>query len=131
MLIALIVTYFLLGGSESNLELLPVPKDVDKRLESTITDTEQRKEIQKIVDEAAKEMNNINERLLKIHQKGRNLNLNYTSNEEDFKPLIADVMNERKVVQKTLTDLHFQLRDKMTEEQWIAIFGKDEEDEFE
>ena len=61
---------------KSNLELLPVPKDVDKRFESTITDAEQRKEIQKIVDEAAKEMNKINERLLKINQKGQNLNLN-------------------------------------------------------
>ena len=131
MLIALFVTYFLLGGSESNLELLPVPKDVDKRFECTITDAEQRKEIQKIVDEAAKEMNKINERLLKINQKGQNLNLNYTSKEEDFKPLIAEVMKERKVVQKTLADLHFQLRDKMTEEQWTAIFGKDEENEFE
>ena len=72
----LLVCYFLLGGSEANLELLPIPKDVDKRFESTITDAEQRKEIQKIVDEAAKEMNKINERLLKINQKGQNLNLN-------------------------------------------------------
>ena len=64
------------------------------------------------------------DRIITIVQKGRNLNLNYTSTEVDFKLIIAELMTERKKVQGTIMNLHFQLRDKITEEQWQIIFGK-------
>lgn len=122
---ALIATYFLMGGR--NIELLPLPADVDKRFEMVITDTNQKKEIKKIIDEAHEDLLNINERIKTIVLKGRELNIDYSSTEEDFKPLIAGLLDERNFVQKQILDLHFQLREKIDEQQWSDIFKEKDE----
>ena len=122
---ALIATYFFMGGS--NIELLPLPVDDDKRFEMVITDKNQKKEIKKIIDEAHEDLLNINERIKTIVLKGRELNIDYSSTEEDFKPLIAGLLDERNFVQKQILDLHFQLREKIDEQQWSDIFKEKDE----
>ena len=119
---ALIATFFLI--SVDSIEALALPDDFTKNFEIAVTDEIRRDEIQEIIDDAAKQMIIINDSIQTIVQNGRQLNLNYSSTEEDFKPIIAGLMTERKNVQGTIMNLHFRLRDKITEEQWQIIFGK-------
>jgi len=119
---ALIATFFLISGD--SMEALALPDDFTKNFEIAVTDESRKDEIQEIIDEAAKHMIIINDSIQTIVQNGRQLNLNYSSTEEDFKTIIAGLMTKRKNVQGTIMNLHFRLRDKITEEQWQIMFGK-------
>ena len=120
MLIALfIATFILTGGGAQSLSL---PEDFNEKIETAISDEKRREQIQDIIDEALEKLTEHDEQMKVILQKGRNLNLDYTTTENDFQPLIVDFIKERKKVQNEVISLHFQLREKINEQEWDIIF---------
>ncbi len=117
---ALIATFFLISGD--SMEALALPDDFTKNFEIAVTDESRRDEIQEIIDDAAKQMTEISNGIQTVIQKGRQLNLDYSATEDDFKPIIVELMEEQKKAQKEVMNLHFQLRDKINQEQWEIIF---------
>lgn len=121
MLIALIVATFILTGG--GVESLALPEDFQEKIETAVTDESRREEILDIIDEAAERMTENIDEIKNSIQKGRQLNLDYSATEDDFKPIVTEFIKEQKKVQKEVVELHFQLREKINQEEWIIIFG--------
>ena len=122
MLIALIVATFILTGG--GVESLALPQDFDKKIETAIPEEDRREEIQRIIDNAAGQMAELGPEMQTVLHQGRNINLDYTATEADFKPIIVELLTKQKKAQQELIQLHFQLREKITEEEWGIIFSK-------
>jgi uncharacterized protein YpuA (DUF1002 family) len=100
----------------------PSPEDFNEKIESVVSEESRREEIRDVIDEAAKRMTENIDEIKNSIQKGRQLNLDYAATEDDFTPIIAQFIKEQKKVQQEITDLHFRLREKINEQEWVLIF---------
>ena len=120
MLIATIITIFVLGGGGAAMTLLP--EDFDKQVKSVVTEKERLKEVQAIVKQIEKDFSSYDKQAKAIGKEMIALNANYDAEEKDFHRVIERMLEERQKAQTQFIEAQFKLREQMTSEEWQTVF---------
>jgi hypothetical protein len=122
MIIATTLTLLLLlgvlGGGEQAFDF----DALKPAIKENVADTKVRKEILSLIDEAKKE--------IKVYTKGFNksakeiakINAKDDVTQEEFLSIFEREDNHRAGMQEKLIDLRFKMRERMTPEEWKAVF---------
>ncbi len=128
MIWALLAAYFLgggVGGVSGSMLTSASVKQLSERTEEVIADPARAEAAQQTLAELRQEVKAFQKTFSKS---GRQLNQSYKDHEADFNQALAvlDELNSGwDASQQRAIDLRFELRDSMTEDEWVALFAGD------
>jgi hypothetical protein len=114
-LIAVLAIFGLGGGAV----LLDELRD---RVEASVADSDRLQSVQEILDEVESSAKARNERLLELSDQVLVLTANYQTTENDHVALTAKGLKIADDLRAKLLDLRFSMKEKMTREEWAAVF---------
>lgn len=125
MIWALLAAYFLgggLGGVQGSLLTSSAVKQLSQMSETIVSEPGRAEAAQQILKELRKEISGFEKKFKKA---GRELNRSYKSHEADEEQaleILRQLNSDWEIMQDNAIDLRFQLRDRMTEEEWVELF---------
>ena len=123
MLIALLTALLLVGGEGIDL----FTRADEARVETVITDEARAKEIvtlMKATDNAASKQL---ARAMKILSRWSKADRDHSAGRDDLAPVLEELTSIRSTAQREFMDALFELRGKMSEQEWSAVFGESAE----
>lgn len=95
-----------------------------KAIEKSIKDENKQKQAIAILDNFKDELNNFDQYLDKFEKENADIILDYHSTEADLMNVAEDLNDERTVFYKKMMDLHTQMVELTTEEEWETLTKK-------
>ncbi|UCG12729.1 MAG: hypothetical protein JSU72_20015 [Deltaproteobacteria bacterium] len=126
MLIGLIFSFLILGF----LGDLPGKEFIDTLgglVKESISEPERQKEIKWLVDDMEKELKDFNKQLKKSSKTLAKLNRNHNSRREDLENVLDELNGRRINSQEKLLEIRFKMKERMSREEWQAVFSGNEE----
>ena len=111
-----LLAIFGLGGGAVLLE------EIKDRVEASVADSDRRQSVQEILDEVESSAKAQQERLLELSDQVLALTANYQTTENDHTALTAKGLKIADDLRAKLLDLRFRMKEKMTREEWAAVF---------
>ena len=119
-LTALII--YLFGGGQEMFFLNP---EIKKNVRTYVADKKRKEEINAIIKQTETAQKNFLKKKKKYYaEKSSELNLNYSSQREDFEKLFDEYFDERKKLQSTYIDNEMKIRSLIKEDEWTKIVGQ-------
>ena len=123
MLIALIIWLLGSGGGAELRPLLERLKDLGVYVEREIPDKQRRKDVLELIDTMERVGKGIDKRAAEMREDAFKLARRRDAGRADFETLLAPVHERYARDREQLLDLRFQLRDKLTREEWSKAFA--------
>jgi hypothetical protein len=95
-----------------------------KAIEKSIKDEDKQKQAIAILDNFEDELKNFDQYLDKFEKENTEIILNYHSTEEDLMKVTEGLNEERSVFYKKMLDLHTQMVELTTQEEWETLTKK-------
>jgi len=99
-------------------------EDMRDTVEDEIEDPDKKAEMLVLVDQMAKDVEEMDRVVQKLYADINRLNDNYNASPEEFRKVIAEFEASRKEVRDRIVDNRFKMRDLSTPEEWKGITHK-------